>query len=476
MAKWEDLPTEVVENITCNLEDAETLSALSAVCKALYKISQPVLYKSIDFDIRHHEGVNPPVHKLLRSFLRSPELALYTRSLRFCGGGAYLSPNPREPEEGILPEWSTHRSVGQFRSIWDYEDNTGYTQADWTLAHDYIQSFEPKQPWIEGLHQGRLDLYVALIIYHAQNLQFLEIGFDFQLDVELLVGMLGAIPFTKTMPWFDQLHEVCYSRPYYNHSPEISSPLRAENILPLLYLPSIKVLNASIGNPETFSWPAAEAPRCLSLTVLELHASTLREDHLIHLLRAAPNLKGLMYKHSVDEQQEETGHSIFDCTKLRQALNQVRSTLERLTVSVDIDSSYGVGEIETRGDLGPLLDFPKLKFLDMPPQILLGGSPSPTQPLSPRLPQGLKHLQFSYDGQSLWGSDWTEQATFSTLREYLAEWQMYTPELEKITLRVKLSRWSTLCDKFGKAARTQLRSLCEWGGVGCVAEVWLPDQ
>ena len=172
----------------------------------------------------------------------------------------------------------------------------------------------------------------------------------------------------------------------------------------------------------------------------------------------------------------DTRSSSLDLSKLRDALDKVRSTLEHLTLSINffatdyrrLDSggsfengnSYGI-----RGGTGSLAPFEKLQSLEISSVLLLGWSSSPPQVrLVDILPQALNSIVFRNDMAGFDHYVWEQGKCPTPVIEYLVEAKAHTPELESVTMLV--NQYMDEND-WGKEAEWEFEGGCEDAGVSC---------
>ncbi|MCJ1473129.1 hypothetical protein MMC13_001780 [Lambiella insularis] len=462
MPIWTDLPNEVVVMIVSVVDGRKTLAAISRVCKVLHKIAEPMLYRRLEVEWDNDTGLSLSVHKLLRSFLGRPELALQVHHVTFENHCDYITED--------LATWSTTEGLGQFRSIWEYGNRLEFSKLDWELANNFIHAAELSDAtsWIEGLRQGRVDVFVALVLAHLQDLQYLRLHIDLKIDAEFIRevvpilclerGLIGAQRLSKL-----QAVHLSQALVLSDVTDDISND---ELVLPLFYLPSIKDLRVSLGDPHVWAWPQQEAPLAYTLRKLYLHASTLREAYLIELFVAAPNLREFRYEKVCDEQYKNNGFPTLELGTLRKALKTIGSTLEELAICVSLCADFDSPDnIRIDGDLGTLLIFKKLHRVEIAPRILLGRN---KDSLVKRLPGSIGEFVLTFDTESIWGDEWNDPTTLKALREYLQGWRTHTPHLKQITLNLVRHRSLVGLDRWSEATRTELQSLCDSADVECV--------
>ncbi|KAI9885078.1 MAG: hypothetical protein M1823_003133 [Watsoniomyces obsoletus] len=423
MALLTHLPDDLLWMIVDLFEETGDVSNLSYVCKTLRRVAERSLYrKMIWMDLfiggaRMNPGGKPRLHLLLRSMLARKELAHYVKELGLVGDmpkSVKTTPNTPLTADVIDPAIELVR----------------------TAALPY------EERWIEGLRQGNLLVYLALLLSQLSSLQTLTLDATFQYDSRF-IGMIfqrmlvssdssAAAPMSKG----DQLRQVWFLnafRPF--NALALRRTINLHQNLALLYLPSIETIKVRMSEPEKFTWPGGRArPSASTLTDLCVDASQLPPADLGEILQATPNLKKLTYEVYAYPDPDRP-FNYFDCEELGRALESVRLTLEDLNVSIDFDVSSAMevdeaggswergGTWGIKGSLGNTLrSFTKLQTLSIPLVVLLGwvAASSKTTSLADVLPrQPLRRLALTADLRGWRRYEWTNGICQSLIVDYL---------------------------------------------------------
>ncbi|KAI0410393.1 hypothetical protein F5X98DRAFT_386131 [Xylaria grammica] len=177
------------------------------------------------------------------------------------------------------------------------------------------------------------------------------------------------------------------------------------HLIPVWALPYIETLRASAGVKSAddkiqslcTAWPA-----CPTLTTLILQRARLSEQEVSVLLEHSPALTTFR----LDLWYELTGEPIvLDCDELGRALHHVRRTIKEIDLRIQLyvatEEILKFPEVEpVRGRLTLLSDFPSLRTLRLPIDVLLGRAPhreSPEPEIRELLPPSLQRLCLSED-------------------------------------------------------------------------------
>jgi hypothetical protein len=159
---------------------------------------------------------------------------------------------------------------------------------------------------------------------------------------------------------------------------------------------------------------------CPHITNLDLHSSVLSEATIGKLILRLPNLKdlalGLLRETRPNSPDSVVAGSFIDCEALREALSPLKSSLERLTITVDFYSTkewhranggpWSVGREGNpgilrhwgvKGALRDLRSFSKLAYLEIDQSLLVGMGHTTDLAIWEVVPQNLKTLKFRAD-------------------------------------------------------------------------------
>ncbi len=437
MALLADLPHDLLWIIMKTFEGNEILR-LSYVCKGLRKLAEPHLYREITWINKQGPSASRkvPLHLLLRTILGRSELAHHVKILRIIG---VISPSVGTRADDQL----TADAIGP--------------------ASDLVRTvgLPREEKWIEGIRQGNVDVYLALLLSQLSGLQALMLDRGFQYNSPFMGMMLQRMLFSadaaNRLSKGDQLQSVGFTKPFGRYFAFDENTIDPDQNLVLFYLASIGSISVSMPEPgpQGLTWPGGRARPCAStLTQLHLKRSQLQPDNLGEILRATPNLKEFSYELYCDADPEpERASAYVKCDQLGRALELVRSSLEKLSIAVgfyassamDVDEAGGSWERGAawgiKSSLGDTLrGFTKLQELSIPVVVLLGWSAtsSKTTSLADVLPpHPLRKLCITADLGGWLMYEWTDRICQTLIVDYLLDRHGEEPILRGILPRLK---------------------------------------
>ena len=476
MANIHQLPQEVLRNTSDYLYRRDLLR-FSLVSKPIRTVVEPSLYREIDLSwnpqARRSRKHDAPVHRLLRSIISRPDLAQHIRDLRFRGEKRSFGPQERRDTRKPLP-------VGSPRSLWKSYQKSDLTSAEMTGMESLIRSLKlpAEERWLEGLRQGWVDVFVALVISRASNLRDLGLNSDFQRETDLIGILIKEAVSRSPKLCFAALESITfgidieYNRDVVNHDVDLNQ------ILPVFSIPSVKSLCMALPAKE-ITWPKDQVPTS-SLTSLTLHHSQLSEEMLGQLLRCTPSLRSLDYRswYNIESngRPNREFEELLDCVKLSASLAHVQETLEDLRICARFIAPQEMfPEDEThrpmKGNLDSLHKFPHLRNLDIPIVVLLGWTPhhDDDDSLSPKLrdlfPPSLRNLVLTDDLQEMGQDEWYYPEVIQLFQEALEDQDKDKgglANLKGIMLRLNSASRSWYGD-----GRAKLVPICERAGIHC---------
>ncbi|KAE8377162.1 hypothetical protein BDV26DRAFT_293462 [Aspergillus bertholletiae] len=415
-------PVEILYLILRFLSPPE-LHALSLVNKDFRQIAEPFLYSRIRWNWR--EARPPPITQFIRTMLSRPELAAYITD-------AYL--------DGQI-SWEEFRF--KFPKI-------PISSAELDAASVFIRgSGVPYSDlWIEELRQGRTDAFVALLLAQLPNLKCLYLANIFTRQ-STLIGMLfqsatcGSTDYR--LPDFRHLRDVFFLHPTSEDELRGKKIKNTEDTLPLFYLPNVQRISASIENPVQLTWPAAQLPVPSKLTSLAL--TTIREAYLGKLLAVTRDVETLHWHWSYQfVMGDEFITPTIDLDGIGAAISHVRGTLSDLTITAVASSdscSIYIPGVETTGSLHAMVNFDKLKRLQIPWSFLVGFTQKTTKRWQDLMPRNIEVLVITDDLRDEnedgiepeypeW--EWDHPSMLGVLQSWMKNWKAYTPHLRRISL------------------------------------------
>lgn len=460
-----NVPHELLQAIFALDLSSRDLTSLCRTNKKINTIATHVLYSKIEWEWLGPSCI-PPMFLFLRTLLQRKDLATHVKSLNLRGGTFSHSPfsGKKPPVVQDLPGLEYNEIDTAIRSA--------------TLDPVLTTS------WISATRTGRMDALVALLLSQLPHLTRLTLETNFAKEM----SWIGYVVLYKTTgenpPALQRLRAVKISITI----DWDTSPARMDNtdaVLAMFYLPNIQHIEADIGNPSsTLAWPA-HTPDPSSLTSLKLY--TIREPHLVGILKVTRNLKSLSWLWDYCPDMLYTS-PVVDLDAISAALKHVQKTLTDLTIDATTDEGTGVefSRLGYRGTMGDALrNMQCLERLQAPFTFLLGppvpGSASQVDheecpPLPPGatrsqveqrledvLPPTLRHLTITQE-LGMWGCvvncdlAWDDEAQFAQIASWLRSASATTPHLRSMCL--EFGTWSPLeFGLWGVEMQDRLRSV-----------------
>ncbi|PYI01921.1 hypothetical protein BO78DRAFT_378087 [Aspergillus sclerotiicarbonarius CBS 121057] len=443
-------PAEILDLVFQLLSPAD-LRVFGRVNKAFRNYVEPLLYSKIQWTWLKAESP-PPITLLVRKILCRPQLATYITNIHF--------------ESDTFCRWS-FKVVPKIPFTSELNEPIAFIRKTGVSYTDL---------WIQELCQGITDAWLALLLAQLPRLKCLYLSPNFTQQSKL-IGMVlrSAIePAYYGLPDFRHLRDVSFHLRVGDRSRKKRNDKNTTDVLPFFYLPSIQHLSASIENPVIFTWPAAHLP-VPNLTSLDLNF--VREAHLGQLLSVTQNLKTLRWAWYFDISVEDQFTTpIVDLDQIDTALSHVRDTLTDLTILAECGTGLDpfLPSIKTEGSLKSLVNFNKLKRLQIPLPFLVGFAQDTTKRLQDVIPRNIEFLvitdnlkQQNQDvadrtGWPLW--EWEDHVIIDLIRLWLEDWRACTPHLRGITLRLEWTDWE-LDEWLPETTVQQLRDLGAQAGV-----------
>lgn len=462
------------------------LYAICLVNRRFRLLATPFLYSSISFVWEQVHGrsngrfellelLEPPVGRLVRSIANNPRLARYVRVIKLLGQGF---------------SWVTHRAVTPRIST----KGLGL-QSDCRHIDVHIQDYIALAPaaelcdtemWKEGLLNGSMDAFVALLLSQTQNLEYLEIGPTFAYESRYLGSMLRTMLRPSDVHQQDQpyprLEKVSFeinnqhSGTFYNEVARDYSR-GADGMLDVLaffYLPNVRHMRLLIENAPTFSWPTiapqgsndvGDAPPPVNCPVESLRLLHIREPHLDRVLAATPHLKSLDWEWSYMPGRSAHCTNTADLTRIVEILCHVKHSLAQLNITATSEEGYDDIDtplIDLRGTLRGLADFDELRELQLPLIFLTASwyhKPGMDK-IADVVPRNVSVLTITNDlSQVPVPLIWYGGSVADLVEEFLGNWRNTHPKLRKLVI------W--LVDEDMQTMEDRVPLACSQAGVEC---------
>ncbi|OJJ98444.1 hypothetical protein ASPACDRAFT_53325 [Aspergillus aculeatus ATCC 16872] len=432
-------PVEILDLVFDLLSTAE-FRALGLVNKYLCALVEPYVYSKIDWIWRENHDP-PPIIPLLRTIISKPQLAAHITSFQFHSLPAYRWRWKQFAAQNISVP------VAELAGLIAFVQRTRVPYSDF---------------WIEELSKGTPDALLALLLAQLSNMRRLSLDYIF-CQQSKIIGMLLQ-------------SAIC--------EPAMYRPLGQSLVLPFFYLPHVKHISAAVENTGTFAWPVACLPDPSSLT--SIYLADIREANLGSLLSVTRNLQSLRWTWYYDYGVlDAIVVPIINLDGIAAALSHVRDTLTDLTIFAE--APLGGGDqfhpaVKTEGSLRTMVEFDKLKRLQIPLAFLVGFAQDTTKRLQDVLPRNIEYLSLTdelgfqnNDGfVETWPMyEWQDFALLILLRTWLEDWRTYTPHLRGISLVYE--EMDTNQGEWPPELRHQLTELGTQAGVRLELVEWKRD-
>ncbi|KAF2182856.1 hypothetical protein K469DRAFT_636271 [Zopfia rhizophila CBS 207.26] len=406
MASFADLSAELVEQIISYIHYQDTLHALLHICRSLYTLVVPYLYRNVDLSIRRNKKV-PRIDSFLYLVMGNPKYLKHVESLRVglarVGG---LKEGPR-----YLPKLSGPQHCKLIELL---------SKEPWIMEDDLLH---------EAILSGCCGAFATVLILSLPSLRCLEVS-------DYSNGTLGelfrflqrrspsfvremALPSPSALSLISSLQEVyhnvdkCTGVRYADRQSHVQ--LRS-----FFFLPEVRKLEFFIpdGEPDsiTRSHPRLHGPSfshrdhidSSSITTIVIRYTSCALLHLSGILRATPQLQSLTcdnwYDLRTTRAYEDINSPWLNMWKWNKHLKLVKNTPRTLVLGVEFYDSrksffrqpsfehkYYVGDLD-------LTEFEKLETLEVP-MPCLSGDPrfSIFTMFEPRLPPNLRHISLRSD-------------------------------------------------------------------------------
>ncbi len=357
-------------------------------------------------------------------------------------------------------------------------------ESDAQEAVSYVEKLAVNAPlsylgaWTEGLRQGTLDSYLAILLSQLPHIQRLHLSHAYFIESDLIGSVLRSRlcdPHSGTGTILDQLHTVSLERHWGSKDRAIRN---TENALSFFYLPALKELSIAIDDPvaSEFPWPTARPPLAKRLTSLKVNA--MREAHLGQLLSSTPSLRSLKWEWRFEKILEDQSHTpIINFDQLMPALAHVKGTLTELTILArclpPAPGQFNVAlPVQIQGSAAAFAGFDQLTKLFIPLAFFTGFSlPLRSQErLGACLPRNLEDLTLTDDLFVDMGIDeeWDEVGLLGEVVAWLADLQSTTPRLRKLCVVLMAEDDEVPRDVLG--VRNEIRKLAREAGVEVAIE------
>lgn len=419
-------PVEMCQHIFSYLSQADLIN-LCLVHSSLRMLAEPYLYASIQLKWQPDRPQWQPqphlITSVLRSLLRRPQLAMYIREISLIGSHFH----------------SSFTNVGPLKISVSEDDLDRPREFVMKTAVAY------RSLWLEGLQDGLMDAFVAVLLSQPLRLTSLSVEGPFLCDTHF-IGLVFRTIILDPNPVdyglrldLRQLETVTLQTTC-DHFRLRNNARNTADLLPIFYLPSIRHFSASIDNPITFTWPASSPPAPSRLHSLIL--KRIREPFLGQLLSVTDHVQSLHWQWYYFEEayDEQFNTRTLDLTQITKSLSRVQETLIDLVVSALNINDPDPLPLTIRGSVKGLAAFKKLKKLTLPFTFLVETwSVDLTKRIDGCLPPNLESLTITDDLFSNVECEWFDDDTdlFTVLEIWLKTYQATTPYIRDVNVPIK---------------------------------------
>lgn len=439
LSDWDSLDGDVTGLILQQITSRADILALTLVSKASRTITEPFLYKKIEWTWLADQP--PPIIAFLRTILHRPQLANHVRSVALLGDNLCDAPY-------IGDRLPTIPVVGS--NLDSALEAITKTRVPYSFAHR----------WEKELNNGTMDAFVSLLLSQLHHLTHLFLARNFTKQSTLLGMLLCSALCEKgeqyMLPRFKYLREVDYELSDCNTRKLCGR--NTADILPLFYLPEVQRLSVALDNPITLTWPL-QSPLILS-TLTSLDLALIRETHLAHLLSLTPRLTTLRWQFfycELSEHASNTSHINLD--EVGNALSYVRNTLREFCISAYCSLGFYIEQppLTIQESLTTLGDFNKLEKLEIPLQFLVASFvPATSIHFKDVVPPRVQSLTITDDFEKHWEqNEWDDVSLYNAIALWLQDSSILKPDLRTISLLL-----NNTDEHWGADMRQLLEQLC----------------
>lgn len=419
------LPNEIWYLILDSLSQDDVRN-LCLACGRLRDLAQPRLFSNIRY---HWIGENSrplPVARLVRTLAGRRDLAQAVTSIS-------------------LESTSSHGNYKRYTEIITPDDDDSFEDLAQAAADQMQLSFSSMLA--QAIRDAKLDGFVTLLLVLAPNVAKLKLTCDFANKTYLLSKL--ALDATATSAAAQQQQQKPLgSLAQVEYRPKIvpfgtgGNITNMSEVLPLLYLPSLKNLNAELENAENFDWPSssslpAAAPDIANLTHLTL--TMVREPYLYKILQQTQSLQYLDWQWvHCNERGGLMEGPVLDLDQICEILSCVRRTLTTLKLR---GMAFGVVDsprVPIKGNVKRLAaDMTNITTLEASPLFFMGFcSEQYIVPLHECLPASVHRVCFTDDFSVHDDLQWTSQDEMEVIRTWWQVKSQWTPKLERFEMRL----------------------------------------
>ena len=348
----------------------------------------------------------------------------------------------------------------------------------WAIAIIEHAKFPDAQIWIQELKNGNPYAYVSVLLSQLHNLGSLYLDYSFVWQSGFPGLMLHHAVFSQeetSFSRFNFLSTVDYGGNVRRATivEDVNENLEEEGypscnprqFLPWFHLPSLQSLSLWARTRKILDGPVTR-PDLSQLRRLALVRATLQEDQLPELLSLCTSLEALHLGMAYKWRREIALHN---GSAIVHALKSVGGSITNLSFGLEYYPPNELWSWIERGEkdlsvpfYGILNEFPHLRYVEFPIELLVGWSTKPWSNLGSVLPKTIERLCLRGDYEPLVGNGWHERSTLDLVANNVVNRSVDPPELKLIAIR----KWKPLYEKRTLAKkRAEVREICQQEGV-----------
>ena len=376
---------------------------------------------------------------MFRTILRKPERVYNVRHFSLLSQTSFDS--AIEPWKPPSYETDCIEEIAHFQDVLEH-------------AQDVVKTteFPDANTWTHALENGNPYAFVSIFISQLHNLQSLSLDYSFvwQSGFPGLMLRHALSSPSKQLSQFDLLTNVDYGANVRRDEMSFGEPLiyeepgypecNPEQFHAWFYLPALRSLKIWLRTKQGIELPHRR-PDLSRLERLILTRATIQEAQVPGILSLAPSLKtlhlGMAYRWG-----KET--ALKDGPAIIEGLKYAKESLRNLSFGIEYyppgkcDLFLQQGEYELSAPFyGLLKQFPNVRSVEVPVNILAGWSMEPSSDLVSSLPEGVEQLCLRSDYAPVDDESWHAEEMTELVTHNAGRLRMHMPRLERVWVR----RW-----------------------------------
>lgn len=437
--------------------------------KSSYSFANPFLFRKIvwEWDPETWEQLDPyPFRRILllfRAILRKPERAFDIRYFSLLAGQEFDETESWEPPDHARRE-DCKKELAEFKDILEHAKaivkTTGFPDAD---------------TWILALESGNPYAFVSILLSQLHNLRFLALDYSFVWQSGF-PGLMLRHTLCSSSNLLSQFHfltdvdyganvrrdEVSYGHPEIYDEPGYPE-CNPEQFPAWFYLPALRSLKIWLRTKQGIKLPDRD-PDLSRLERLILSRATIQEAQVPSILSLATSLKtlhlGMAYRWSKETALRNGSYIIKGLKSIKESLTNLSFGIEYFPPTQS-DVWFQDGELKLSIPFYNLLtQFPNLRSVEVPVNLLAGWSTKPSSDLVSGLPENVEQLCLRADYATLAEWPWQVEQIIELVTYNVARLRSHMPRLRRVSVR-KWVHYTTVA---------QTRQLADIARAACAQE------